>query len=119
MVMSPYWRGCDNIQRRVSLLNSARIRTSFNCLHVVGLADGRQAVYDAVIKALQQPNLEPQTMGQLLKSMLDIMQPPSQVDPLLKLRSSIELGPSMSRILDHDDYREISGDFMAGFTSRR
>jgi len=74
-------------------------------------------VYDAVIKALQQKNLDPQTMGRLLKSAVDIMHPPSQLNPDLKLRPSSELRSSISGILDHDEYREISREFMAGFTS--
>jgi len=73
-------------------------------------------VYDAVIKVLQWKNLEPRAMGQLLKSTVDIMQPPSQLKPDLKLCSSIEMRPAISAILNHDEYREISGDFMAGFT---
>ena len=58
-------------------------------------------------------------MGQLLKSTVDIMQPPSQLKPDLKLCSSIEMRPAISAMVNHDEYQEISGEFMAGFTDRK
>jgi len=76
-------------------------------------------VYDAVIRALQLKNLEAQTMGRLLKSTLKIMHSPSQANPDLKLRPLFELRSSISGILGQEEYKEISGEFMAGFTDRK
>ena len=68
-------------------------------------------MYDAVIRAVQQKNLEPQAMGRLLQSILKIMHSPSQANPDLEL-----VRPLFELLSSHEEYREISAEFMAGFT---
>ncbi|KDR68091.1 hypothetical protein GALMADRAFT_1051503 [Galerina marginata CBS 339.88] len=83
-------------------------------------ADGRQAVYEAVIDTLKQPSLEPEKVYRLLQSTLEILKKSASDSEYLGLT----LGPSNEIFLpvagllssEKNEHREIARQFMDEFT---
>ena len=80
------------------------------------LADGRQAVYEGVIGALD--GLELEAKYQLLHSAMDILGKSAQDGPSLKLIYIGKVHPLMSDLLESNDvkYRKLAGQFLRLFT---
>jgi len=72
-------------------------------------------VYDAVTEALldEKVKSQPEVRGRLLESVLKTLD-----DSQPKLRSSIEMKPSTSDLMDTGNYQEPAREFMAKFTTR-
>jgi hypothetical protein len=79
------------------------------------LADGLQAVYDAVIGALSK--LEPEAKLRLLKSIVDIVGMRTQRSTSFKLGASIEIRPLVSDIWESN--QKLVQQFLGQFTDCR
>ena len=81
------------------------------------LADGRQAVYEGVIRALK--GLEPQVKHRLLQSAMDILEKSAQDDTSLKLGLSVKILPLLSNLLENNiqDYQQVVRQFLVQFTN--
>ena len=83
------------------------------------LADGRQAVYEGVIGALN--GLELEIKYQLLHSAMDILGKSARDGPSLKLRHLGEIHPLMSDLLEGNNvkYRKLARQFVGLFTDSK
>lgn len=72
-------------------------------------------MYDAVTEALldEKVKLQPEARGRLLESVLKTLEGSQP-----KLRSSMEMKPSTSDLMDTGNYQEPAREFMAKFTTR-
>jgi hypothetical protein len=82
------------------------------------LADGLQAVYDGVIKALRDSKDQPEEKYRLLHASVDILGRSAQAGTSLKLTRSVEIHPLVSDLLESNvkKCRKVVRQFLAEFT---
>ena len=108
-------RFCAKLQLGVNLLSTSEFAVAHIWRH---LADGRQGVYDQVIKGLKKPALKPEITFQLLHNTVDIL---GGHGANLKLRPSIEICPLVADLgrSYRKDYREAAREFVSRFAYRK
>ncbi len=98
----------------------ARLRV-FDIFLTLCLSDGQQAIYEKMIKVLHTPkvtNIE--AHYQLLEFSIKIFRKDSQDKVQLKLMRSVEVHPSMSKLLESNkkEYQKTAREFLMCFTNR-
>ena len=79
------------------------------------LADGLQAVYDGVIKALRDHNGQPEEMYKFLQAAVDIVGQRSQESTSLKLGDYMEIRALVSDVLESNP--KLGKQFLGQFTN--
>ena len=94
---------------------SAQFFIYFLWLTVSPLADGRQAVYEAVIRALKRH--KPAKKHQLLHSAMDILGKRIQDGTSLTQIRSVEILPLLSNLLESniENYKSVARQFLAEY----
>ena len=108
-------RFCAKLQLGVSLLSTSEFAVAHEWPH---LADGRQGVYDQVVKGLKKPALKPEITFQLLHNTVDIL---GGHGANLKLSPSIEICPLIADLRHSNEKRhqETAQQFVDQFTDRK
>ncbi|KDR76655.1 hypothetical protein GALMADRAFT_139557 [Galerina marginata CBS 339.88] len=80
--------------------------------------DGRQAVYEGVIKALKSSKAGAEIKYQLIAKIVDILENSMELDSSVKLSRSADIRASVQDLLksDRDDYKEVAVKFVEQFT---
>ena len=124
--MDDYIAGnCDTsshiLQKIATSGEPARLRT-FNIFLTLDLGDGRQAIYEKMIKVLHTPKVTNiKAHHQLLEFSMKIFKKDSQDKVQLKLMRSVEVHSSLSRLLESNkkEYQKTAREFLMRFADRK